>query len=396
MAGVLEGVRVLDFGRYIAGPFCATMLADMGAEVIRIEKTEGSEDRFVLPIGGENDDIGAGFLQMGRNKKCLTLNPMKEEGREIVKKLVATADVVVANLPIPTLKAMGIDYDSLKAVKPDIILTMVSAFGVDGPYNERVGFDLLGQAMSGAMDLSGGPDEPARTQVPYVDFGTALFAAFGTMAALIERNKTGQGQMVEASLFSTSLAFNNALLMEQALNGINRRGRNNMGFHSAPNDVYQTRDGWIVLMVVGNPLFKRWAEMVGEPEWVDDARFATDQKRGDHGHLISERMAAWCAERTTEEALAELEAARVPAGPVFKAQDALDDPHVKARQLFKMMEYPGLPKPAPVSDTPVRLSASESGIRHRAPLLGEHTDAIMHELGFDDSQIADLRKGRVV
>ncbi len=396
MGGVLEGVRVLDFGRYIAGPFCATMLADMGAEVIRIEKTNGSEDRFILPIGGENNDIGAGFLQIGRNKKCLTLNPMKPEGREIVKKLVATADVVVANLPIPTLKAMGIDYDSLKAIKEDIILTMVSAFGVDGPYNERVGFDLLGQAMSGAMDASGEADEPMRTQVPYVDFGTALFAAFGTMAALIERGKSGKGQMVEASLFSTSLAFNNALLMEQALLETGRKARKNMGFHSAPNDVYRTQDGWIVLMVVGNPLFRRWAKLMGEDAWIDDPRFATDQARGDHGHLVSERMGAWCAKRTTQQALDELEQARVPAGPVFKAQDALDDPHVKARQLFKMLEYPGLSKPAPISDTPVRLSASETGIRHRAPLLGEHTDAIMQELGFEAAEIESLRKAEVV
>lgn len=396
MSGVLDGVRVLDFGRYIAGPFCATMLADMGAEVIRIEKTAGSEDRYILPIGGENNDIGAGFLQMGRNKKSLSLDPMKPEGREIVKKLVRTADVVVANVPIPTLKAMGIDYDSLKAIKDDIILTMVSAFGVDGPYNQRVGFDLLGQAMSGGMDASGSPDEPARTQVPYVDFGTALFAAFGTMAALIERNKTGKGQMVEASLFSTSLAFNNALLIEQAMTGIGRKARNNMGFHSAPNDVYKTTDGWIVLMVVGNPLFKRWARMVGEDAWIDDPRFATDMKRGEHGDLISARMDDWCKDRSTERALAELEEARVPAGPVYKAQEALDDPHVKARQLFKMLEYPGLSKPVPISDTPVRLSVSETGIRHRAPLLGEHTDAIMQELGFDGAQIEQLRKAEVV
>ena len=246
------------------------------------------------------------------------------------------------------------------------------------------------------MDLSGDEDEPAHTQVPYVDFGTALFAAFGTMAALIERNKTGKGQMVEASLFSTSLAFNNALLMEQAMTGIGRTAKKNMGFHSAPNDVYKTKDGWIVLMVVGNPLFRRWARMVGEEAWIDDPRFATDQARGEHGHLVSARMSEWCKERTTGQALDELERARVPAGPVFKAQDALDDPHVKARQLFKMLEYPGLSKPVPVSDTPVRLSGSETGIRHRAPLLGEHTDAIMRELGFDGAEIESFRKAQVV
>ena len=145
MKQVLEGIRVLDFGRYIAGPFCASLLADLGAEVIRIEKVSGSEDRFLSPVSEQGD--GALFMQVGRNKRGMTLNPMKPEGREIVKKLVATADVVVANLPPDTLKTMGLDYDSLKAVKPDIILTMISAFGTGGPYSNRVGFDGLGQAM---------------------------------------------------------------------------------------------------------------------------------------------------------------------------------------------------------------------------------------------------------
>ena len=152
MSEVLKGIKVLDFGRYIAGPFCATLLGDLGAEVIRIEKVDGSEDRFLSPITDEGD--GALFLQLARNKQSMTLNPMKPEGREIVKKLVATADVVVANLPPDTLEALGLDYESLATIKPDIILTMISAFGRGGPYSNRVGFDGLGQAMSGNMYLS--------------------------------------------------------------------------------------------------------------------------------------------------------------------------------------------------------------------------------------------------
>ncbi len=395
MGGVLDGVRVLDFGRYIAGPFTGTMLADMGAEVIRIEKIGGSEDRFILPVD-EDGVIGGGFLQTARNKKGITLDPMKPEAKEVVARLVKTADVVVANLPLPTLKAMGIDYESLKAIKPDIILAMISAFGADGPYQERVGFDLLGQAMSGAMLLSGEPGAPARTQVPYVDFGTALFAAYGTLAALMERQKSGKGQMVEASLFSTSLAFNNALLIEQGVAAPNRDGRGNRGFHSAPNDLYRTMDGWIVLMVVGNPLYKRWARLMGEPEWLEDPRFASDQSRGDNSEAISARMSEWCRGRTTDQALEELTKARVPAGPVYTLQQALDDPHTQARQLLKNLEYPGLAKPAPVADTPVRLSESESGIRHRAPLIGEHTDEVMADLGYGPAEIAELRKAGAI
>jgi len=215
MTKVLEGIRVLDFGRYIAGPYCATLLADMGAEVIRIEKIDGSEDRFLSPVTSAGD--GALFMQLARNKLGMTLNPMKPEGREIVQRLVATADVVVANLPPDTLAAMGLDYDSLKAIKPDIILTMISAFGRGGPYSNRVGFDGLGQAMSGAMYMSGTPDQPVKAYPPFIDFGTASLSPFGTMAALFERQKTGQGQIAEGHLFNTALTMINGTAIEQAM-----------------------------------------------------------------------------------------------------------------------------------------------------------------------------------
>ena len=202
MGSVLEGIRILDFGRYIAGPFCGMLLADMGAEVIRIEKIDGSEDRYTIPVGDGAEgeyNVGAMFLQMNRNKLGLTLNPMKPEGREIVRKLVATADVVIANLPAPTLKTMGLDYESLRAIKSDIILTAVSTFGSIGPYSDRVGFDGVAAAMCGMMHLTGNPDEPMKAYTPWVDYGTASGAAFGTLAALIHRNKTGEGQIVEGT-----------------------------------------------------------------------------------------------------------------------------------------------------------------------------------------------------
>ena len=312
MSRVLEGIRVLDFGRYIAGPFCATLLADMGAEVIRVEKVDGSEDRYLSPVTEQGD--GATIMQMGRNKLGLTLNPMKPEGREIVNKLVATADVVVANLPPDTLKAMGLDYDSLKAIKPDIILTMISAFGTGGPYQNRVGFDGLGQAMSGSMYLSGTPEQPVKAYAPYVDFGTASLSAFGTVAALYERQKTGKGQIVEGSLFNTALTMMNSTLIEQAIIKRNRVATLNRSQTSAPADTFQTLDGWVLVQSVGGPLFKRWVELIDEPHWLDDPRFATDISRGDHGALISERLAEWCAERTSAEVLSAMEEARDSGG----------------------------------------------------------------------------------
>jgi crotonobetainyl-CoA:carnitine CoA-transferase CaiB-like acyl-CoA transferase len=394
MTKVLEGIRVLDFGRYIAGPYCGTLLGDMGAEVIRIEKVDGSEDRFLSPITDKGD--GALFMQLARNKLCMTLNPMKPEGREIVKKLVATADVVIANLPPDTLAAMGLDYESLKATKPNIILTTVSAFGRGGPYANRVGFDGLGQAMSGAMYMSGTPDQPVKAYPPFIDFGTASLSAFGTMAALFERQKTGKGQMVEGSLFSTALTMMNGTAIEQAAIKRNRVATLNRSQTSAPADTFETKDGWVLVQSVGGPLFKRWADLMGEDHWLEDPRFKDDISRGDHGEIISERLATWCAERTSAEVLSAMEEARLPAGPIMSPQEVLDDPHVAARGLFQPTEYPGLDIPAPLMKTPVELSETPGEIRSRPPTLGEHTEQIMGELGYSAEQIAELKEKRVV
>ena len=390
MSKVLEGIRVLDFGRYIAGPYCGTLLGDLGAEVIRIEKIDGSEDRFLSPISDKGD--GALFMQMARNKLSMTLNPMKPEGREIVQKLVATADVVVANLPPDTLKTMGLDYGSLAAIKPDIILTMISAFGTGGPYANRVGFDGLGQAMSGNMYMSGTPDQPVKAYAPFIDFGTASLSAFGTMAALFERQKTGKGQIVEASLFNTALTMMNGTAIEQAAIKRNRTATLNRSQTSAPADTFKTKDGWVLVQSVGGPLFKRWADLMGEDHWLEDERFKDDISRGDNGEAISERLGAWCAERTSQEVLEAMEEARLPAGPVLSPQQVLDDPHIAAKGLFQPVEYPGLDIPAPLMKTPVELSETPGEIRTRPPTLGEHTDQLMEELGYSAEEISYLRE----
>jgi crotonobetainyl-CoA:carnitine CoA-transferase CaiB-like acyl-CoA transferase len=394
MAGVLEGVRVLDFGRYIAGPYCAALLAEHGAEVIRIEKREGSEDRFQAPVAVTGE--GALFLQMNRNKLGMTLDPMRPEGQEVVRRLVQRADVVIANLPPQTLVAMKLDYASLTAVKPDIILTTVSAYGRGGPYSDRVGFDGIGQVMSGAVYMTGEEDQPYRAQVPWVDFGTALHCAFGTMAALMARRASGKGQWVEGALLATAVTLGNALLIEQAVIATNRVPTGNRGQTSGPVDIFRTKDGWILVQVVGNPLFARWARLMGEEHWLNDERFKDDISRGDNGAVISERMRHWAAAYNNAEALELLAKAKIPAGPVLKPQATLEDPHINAVGFFQPTEFPGAPRPAPIAKVPVWLSETPGSIRRRPPLLGEHTDQILAELGYDKTAIAALRDKGVI
>ncbi|MGB7905819.1 MAG: CoA transferase [Steroidobacteraceae bacterium] len=393
---VLAGVRVLDFGRYVAGPYCATLLGYLGAEVIRIERREGGEDRYIAPIAESGE--GGVFFQTACNKKSLTLDPASAQGREIVRRLVRSADVVVANLPPSGLRSLGLDYASLKAIRPDIILVTQSSFGDTGPLAERGGFDGVGQAMSGAMYMTGTPGHPVKSAAPYVDYATAVLAAFGTLAALMQRAQTGAGQEVKTNLLGTAMAVFGSHLAEQSALGIDRVPTGNRVQTSAPSDVFATRDGHILTHTVGSGLFRRWARLMGDADrWISDPRFQSDQSRGDHSEEILARMRQWCSERTTDEALRELQDAGLPAGPVHTLQQALDHPQVAALQaLHAITDFPGLQRPARVPNLPVELSASGGGITHRPPLLGEHTDEVLRGLGYSSEEITGLRDARVI
>lgn len=394
MNAPLSDIRVLDFGRYIAGPYCAALLADLGAEVIRIERRAGGEDRHVVPLTESGD--GAIFLAMNRNKKGFTLDPTHPRSDEIKRRLISSADVVIANLPLDVLKRLGLDYESLRTIKADIILTMVSTFGSTGPYAHRVGFDSVVQAMSGAMSLTGFPGAPVRSVVAFEDFGTALHAAFGTMIALFEKERTGQGQMVEASLLATGVTMMQTLLAERFVTGLVRTQRGNTGYHAAPADAYQTRDGWIMVPTIGQWMFERWARLMGRADLITDPRLADDLARGDNAGIINEVMKAWCAARTTAEALDQLEQARIPCGPIYELADVFNDPQVQARELFRQLDYPGSPVPIPIADTAIRFSQADGAVRHRAPTLGEHTDEILQRLEFSTEEIAEFRAAGVI
>ena len=389
----LSGIRVIDFGRYIAGPYCAMLLADMGADVIRVDRRQGSEDRYLGPV--TRDGEGAHFLSLNRNKRSITLDTSKPESREIIRRLARSADVVVANLPIAVLRKLGLDFDALSKLNARTILARISTFGPDGPYSNRLGFDAIAQAMSGAMSVTGFPGTPVRSIVPFADFGTALHAAFGIMVALYHRTFTGRGQIVDGSLLATGITFMQPLLAERGVIDTDRPQIGNAGFYSAPTDVYRAQDGWVILQTIGDEMFERWARLVGREDLISNADFANDALRQKNRAVITDAMNEWLQSKTADEAISILNSARLPAGRVLSLDEAVQDPHVVATNLLHTISCAG-DQPIRIANTPVRLSETPGSIRTGPPGAGEHTAAILAELGFTQAEIDGLIEAQAV
>jgi crotonobetainyl-CoA:carnitine CoA-transferase CaiB-like acyl-CoA transferase len=370
------------------------MFADLGADVIRVERREGGEDRRLGPVTESGE--GGLYLNVNRNKRGITLDPAHPRAAEITRRLVRSADIVIVNLPLEVMKKLRLDYDSLRAIKQEIILVMASAFGPEGPYRDRVGFDGVAQAMSGAASLTGFAGPPVRAIVSWADYGTALHAAFGAMAALYNRRQTGRGQLVDVSLLATAVTFMMPLLAERGATGIERKQQGNTGYYSAPSDIYRTQDGWIIVPTIGDQMFRRWARLVAREDLLEDPRCADDITRGNHAELINEVMSGWCAARTRDEAIVALEQARIPCGPVYDLDEVMADAQVKARGLIEQVEYPGASRPIPIAAAPVRLGLETGRRARRAPSLGEHTDEVLAELGFTTDEVREFRTQGVI
>ncbi len=397
MSGPLAGIRVLDLGRFAACPVCGMLLADLGAEVIRIEKTGGEEDRFHGLISSTGDNYF--FINRNRNKKAITLNLAKnDKAKEIFNELVKRSDVVIDSFSASAAEAIGITYDNLKAVKPDIIFAHVSAFGISGPYSNRLGFDSVAKAMSGTMTISGFPgNPPTRDQVPWVDYSTACLTTVGVLAALYHRQATGQGQMIDTSLLQTAILYIAPVIAEWETGKKRREQTGNRIPYLGVADTYKTKDGkWVLLAVLTNPIWRRFCRSIGKEDWATDPRFPNDLARWEHRDIIDPVVSEWVATQTAEEVVTTMQKIPAPCSICYEQTEVAHNPQVKAEEMLTWLTLSDGRK-LPVSSPPFRMSETSPEIKRSFPAIGENNEEIYCGLlGYSHEDLGKFKEEGVI
>jgi crotonobetainyl-CoA:carnitine CoA-transferase CaiB-like acyl-CoA transferase len=381
----LTGISVLDVGQFIAAPVCAALLADLGADVIRLERPQGTADRFVTPLSKDMPDIGALYSFANRGKRSLALDLRAPDSRDIVERLVSRTDVVTANMPQAALEKLRLDLPSLRAVNPQILLSNTTAYGNEGPWKSRTGFDGMAQAMSGAMHMSGDRDEPRKSYVHFVDFYAGALSAVGILGGLMQRSKGKGSGLIETSLLASAMMMMNSTLAEQALLQPNRVGMGNRAQTGGPADIFRTRDGWIILQVMGNPKFATLCKLMGKDELISDPRFGSDNLRGDNAAALNDYVQEWCASMTSEACVDALSGVKLCASPVLSPADALEHPQVAGHSSRHDVHY----EEANI-DVPLFMPFTGSTAQRAptpAPRLGQHSRPILAEVGYSDADI---------
>lgn len=389
----LSHLKVLDVSQVMAGPFCCMLLADMGADVIKVEPPHvGDQTRSSMGFRLKGKDSG-GFLALNRNKRSIEIDLKSDAGRAAFHELVKTADVLVENGRPGVAVRLGIDYPALEKINPRLVYASISGFGQTGPWSARPGFDLIAQAMTGIMSVTGHPDAPpAKSSIPVGDLGAGLFAAYAILSAIAGRDRTGQGQYVDASLFESALGLSIWEVTEYWGTGkvpVPIGSGNRM---SAPYQAFRAADRHFVLGAANQKLWGLLCQVLDRPDLVDDERFANNAGRMAHREALVTELEATLSQRRADEWIAALLDAGVPAAPIFSYAEALSSEQAVARNMVMEMEHP-------VEGTirqlgfPVKLHGTPQQLRYPPPLLGQHTEQIMREAGWDAEKIAAYRAG---
>lgn len=393
--GPFKGIRVVELGSTVAGPFCARLLADFGADVIKIEQPEGDAVRGMGSHRGGHSLYAASIL---RNKRMVALNLRNEEGRALTRRLCRKADVIVENFRPGTLERWGLGYDDLAPDNPGLILVRISGFGQDGPYSDRGGYGVVGEAVSGLREITGDPDRPPpRMATSLTDYIAGLYGAFGVAMALIERGRSGRGQVIDSALYEGAYSFMEPHIPAfQQLGVVARRAGSRLPGNT-PNSLYPTADDrHVVLAAASEPVFARLAGAIGMPELANDPRFASAAARAQNEDACDAEITAWTRSLTTDQILDALGRAGVPAARIYTVADIFDDPHYRARDMLVETDDPLL---GPVVTTGVvpKLSETPGRVRHTGRAIGADTRSVLRdELGLTDGEIASLEAERTV
>jgi len=394
--GPLEGLKVIELSHIMSGPSCGLLLADMGADVIKVEKVPGGDDtrRYVPP---ELEGESAAFLMMNRNKRGIALNLKLEAGKEVLRRLVAGADVLTENYRAGTMEKLGLGYEQLRQINPRLIYCAISGFGRTGPYAEKGGFDLVAQGMSGLMSITGEPgQEPVKCGSPVTDIGAGMLAALGIVAACVHRLRSGQGQMVDTSLFEAGVMqtyWHSAIALAT---GKSPGPLGSAHLLTAPYQAFPTRDGWINIGAANQANWERLVKVLEAPELARDPRFADNAGRMEHREALVSALTPHLERRTTAEWVAVLDQAGLPVGPVLSITEMLEHPQTLARGMVVETEHPWVGKTKSLG-LPVKFSETPGGTVRPAPVLGQHTREVLQEIGYAEEEISRLeREGAVV
>jgi CoA:oxalate CoA-transferase len=394
--GPLDGVRVLDLSRFIAGPYCAMLLGDLGADVIKVEPPgRGENSRSIGPfVAGES----LYTIVFNRNKRSLGLDLRSESGKAVLRDLVRKADVLIENFVPGTLEEIGFDWDHLRALNPRLILTRISGFGQTGAFANKPCFDVIAQSMSGLMDITGQADGPPTMAGTYVvDYSTGLYATIGTLGALQTRERTGAGQVVDVALLDAALSMLMSAIPEQRLLGRSMSRNGNRDRYGAPANTFPTRDGaWVHLASAGEPMFRALAAAMGRPDLAADPRFSDNEARLRNVDALEEIIAAWTRAQSAAELLDALHAIGVPSAKVAGIAELVNDAHLAAGERVIEMQH-ATAGTVPMQGFAVRFGASPMRLRYPAPTLGQHTAEVLGEwLGLGDGAVSALRQAGVV
>jgi crotonobetainyl-CoA:carnitine CoA-transferase CaiB-like acyl-CoA transferase len=396
MTRALERLTVLDLTQVMAGPFSCQLLADLGAHVIKVEPVgKGDASRHAMGYRMKGED-NASFLAVNRGKESIAVDLKSERGREIVHRLARDADVVVENFRPGVTERLRVDYETLRALNPRIIYASISGFGQTGPYASRAGYDLIAQAMSGVMSVTGDPDgDPVKCGIPIGDLGAGLFAAVGVLAAYIAREETGVGQHIDCSLFESALALSVWESTELWATGRVPERCGSAHRLNAPYQAIRTRDGHITIGANNQRLWERLCRIIGREDLLADERFTDNVERLRNREPLIAELQSVFQKRTTDEWVAVLTEGGFPCGPIRTYDEVFEDPHTQAREMVVEMDHPveGRIKGLGI---PIKMSGTPGEVRSAAPLLGQHTDEILARAGYPEHEIEDLREKGVV